>query len=682
MKSKKQILNNPEYYVNRELSWLQFNERVLSEASDKSIPILERLKFLSITASNLDEFFMVRVASLKDMVNAKYKKPDMSGMRPEEQLLEISKRTHEFVDSQYDILKQHLTELRKSKIVFKQEDLTKKQQEFVDNYFMETVYPELNPILVNSSQAFPVLKNKSLNIGLIIVNKGNPDKESFATVQVPTSLPRLVEIPSSRGMTTFMLLEQIIDRNIEKLFINYDILTKTFYRIMRNADISIEEDDANDLLSEIQKQLKKRQWGEIIRLDVDSSTSPRMMSILLKRLGIKGSNDVYEISGPIDISFLMKLSSLEGFDHLRYDKYMPKQVPGLDLEKSIFDQIRERDYLLHHPYQTFDPVLSFVEQAANDKDVLSIRQTLYRVSSDSPIISSLIKAAKNGKAVTVLVELKARFDEENNILWAKKLEDAGCFVIYGLVGLKTHCKLTLVRRSEGDIIRNYTHLGTGNYNDATAKVYTDLGILTSDDKIGQDAVTVFNLITGESEPRELEELTIAPIWLRDKFLALIKRETLNAKNNKPAHIIAKMNSLCDKKIITELYNASMAGVKIDLIVRGICSVKVGIPEVSENITVRSIVGNFLEHSRVFYFENGGNPEVYMGSSDWMPRNLDKRVEVLFPVKDERIKEDIINILNVQLQDTVKAFSLLWDGKYYKPYIEDSVNSQELFCNNL
>lgn len=675
---------NPEYFLNRELSWLEFNTRILKEAKDKTNPLLERLKFLSITASNLDEFFMIRVASLMDMVHAKYTKKDFAGMTPEEQLKKISEKTHDLVELQYSTYnRSFLPQLKQKgiKLVGAYEDLSKEQSKYVDSYFHTEVYPVLTPMAVDSSRPFPLLRNKTLNIGALIHDKKTEIAFDFATVQVPDVLPRLVEIPSEKGETrTFILMEQIIEKNINKLFLNYEVICAFPYRIMRNADLDIDEDEAADLLMEIQKQLKKRQWGEVIRLEVEDGIDKRLLKILKQELQVKDEN-IYKINGPLDLTFLMKVYGLDGFDDLKTPSYVPQPVPGLNLEQNLFDQIRTKDYLLHHPYQTFDPVVEFVRQAAKDPQVLAIKQTLYRVSSNSPIIASLALAAENGKQVTVLVELKARFDEQNNILWARKLEKAGCHVIYGLVGLKTHSKITLVVRKEDDGIRRYVHLGTGNYNDSTAKLYTDTGLLTSSKPIGEDATAVFNMLSGYSEPLFWNKLSIAPLWLRDKFLALIQRETQNAKNGKKAHIIAKMNSLCDQKTMMALYEASSAGVKIDLIVRGICCLKTGIPNVSENITVRSIVGNFLEHARIFYFYNDGYEEVYMGSADWMPRNLDKRVEILFPVEDEDLKAEALNILQTQLNDTMKAHILKSDGSYEKVDRrgKEALCAQDYFC---
>ena len=657
----------PEYFENRELSWLGFDERILGEARDKGNPLFERLKFLSITASNLDEFFMVRVASLKDMVNAGYTKKDIAGMTPQQQLDAIHDRVHIFMNTQYSTWKRSLLPGLVQcglHVVENHEELSPEQGRFVDHYFMENVYPVLTPMAVDSSRPFPLIVNKTLNLGALLKKKEEKEEVlEFATVQVPSVLPRIVEIPSAeKGARSVILLEEIIERNMAKLFLSYDVICVHPYRIMRNADLTIDEDDASDLLKEIQKQLRKRRWGEVIRLEVEEKIDKRLLKILRKEFEIK-EDGIYRINGPLDLTFLMKMYGIEGFDDYKTPRYIPQPVPELTGKPDIFEEIRKGDILLHHPYQTFDPVVDFVKKASRDPQTLAIKQTLYRVSGNSPIIAALAQAAENGKQVSVLVELKARFDEENNIAWAKMLERAGCHVIYGLVGLKTHSKITLVVRREEDGIRRYVHLGTGNYNDSTAKLYTDMGLLTCSEPIGEDATAVFNMLSGYSEPASWNKLCLAPIWLRDRFLDMIRRETAHAKKGDPAHIIAKMNSLCDEELIEALYEASAAGVKIELIVRGICCLKVGIPGVSENISVRSIVGTFLEHSRIYYFLNGGQEEIYLSSADWMPRNLDRRVEILFPVENERLKKEVFHVLEIQLQDTMKAQVKQPDGSY-------------------
>lgn len=658
-------MGNSKVFINRELSWLEFDARVLGEAEDVLNPLFERLKFLSITASNLDEFFMVRVASLKDMVNAGYTKKDIAGMTAAEQLAALDDRTHAFVKRQYKIYNDELVPALAREgfhIIGSHEELTHEQEIFVDKYFHEDVYPVLTPMAVDSSRPFPLIRNKTLNIAALLKKKNGDDGTEFATVQVPSVLPRFVRLPGEQD--TIILLEEIIERNIDKLFLNYDILCAYPYRIMRNADLSIDEEDAADLLKEIEKQLKKRQWGQAIRLEVQGNIDKQLLKRLKSELNITDS-DIYRIDGPLDLTFLMKLYGSFDYAKLKTPKYMPAPVPELMNGKNIFEAVREGDILLHHPYQTFDPVVDFVRQAANDPGVLAIKQTLYRVSGNSPIVAALAAAAENGKQVSVLVELKARFDEENNIIWARKLEQAGCHVIYGLVGLKTHSKITLVVRREEDGIRRYVHLGTGNYNDSTAKLYCDMGLFTCSPAIGEDATAVFNMLSGYSEPVGWNKLSLAPLWLRERFHYLVEREIRHAKEGQEAHIIAKMNSVCDKDIIELMYKASKAGVKIELIVRGICCLIPQLEGVSENITVRSIVGTFLEHSRIFYFENGGNPEIYMASADWMSRNLDRRVEIMFPVEDAKLKKEVKHILDVQLADNVKAQLMQPDGSYVR-----------------
>ncbi len=677
------LFKNPEYFTNRELSWVLFDRRVLSEARDKNIPLFERIKFLGITASNLDEFFMIRVASLKDMVYAGYEKRDIAGMTASEQLEALNVEIHNLVELQYSTYNRSLLPLLQHMglhMIRKHEELNSDEAAYVDRYFADNVYPVLTPMAVDSSRPFPLIRNKSLNIGALVRKKGTEENLEFATVQVPSVLSRIVELPGTGAVRKVILLEEIIERNIDKLFLNYDIICAHPFRIMRNADLTIDEDEAADLLKEIEKQLKKRQWGEAIRLEVEDGMNKKLLKVIKRELDMT-DDDVYHIDGPLDLTFLMKMYGLEGFEHLKTIKYDPKPVPELPAGCDIFEEIRKGDILLHHPYQTFAPVVDFIRQASEDPKVLAIKQTLYRVSGNSPIIAALAQAAENGKQVSVLVELKARFDEENNIVWARMLEKAGCHVIYGLVGLKTHSKITLVVRREEDGIRRYVHLGTGNYNDATAKLYSDIGMFTCSENIGEDATAVFNMLSGYSEPLLWNKLSLAPLWLKNKFLYLIGREKKYALEGRPARIIAKMNSLCDPDIIAALYEASAAGVKIDLIVRGICCLRVGIPGVSENITVRSIVGNFLEHSRIFYFENDEHYEIYCGSADWMPRNLERRVEILFPVERRELKEELLHILKMQLKDTVKAHMLQPSGVYEKidKRGKEIFNSQDAFC---
>ncbi len=681
MLDKKQLERYDNYY-NREYSWLLFNYRILNEAKDKTIPLFERIKFLGITASNLDEFFMIRVASLYDLVDADVTKRDIAGLTPKEQLDLIIPETKEMMNAQYTALNRSLLPALESnglKLIKNYEELSEKQAKFVDKYFEREVYPVLTPMAVDSSRPFPLISNKTLNIGALIHDK-KKDVVDIATVQVPSVLPRVIELPAEGEAREIILLEEIIEKNLNKLFLNYEIICAHPYRIMRNADLTIDEEDAADLLKEIEKQIKRRAWGEVIKLEIEADMDKRLLKELKSQLQVS-ADAVYKINGPLDLTFLMKVNGLDGFEHLKNKKYTPQPVVGLNREESIFEQIKRKDILLHHPYDEFTPVVDFIKQAAVDPNVLAIKQTLYRVSGNSPIVAALAQAAENGKQVTVLVELKARFDEENNIIWARKLEQAGCHVIYGLVGLKTHSKIALVVRREEEGIKRYVHLGTGNYNDITAKLYTDMGMLTASDSIGEDATAVFNMLSGYSEPPAWNKLMVAPIWLKDRFVSLINREAENARQGKEARIIAKMNSLCDPVIIKALYEASNAGVKIDLIIRGICCLKTGIKDLSENITVRSIVGNFLEHSRIFYFYNNGFEDVYMGSADWMPRNLDKRVEITFPVEDEDLKKKVMEILHIQLADTLKAHIMQSDGTYEKQDLRgrDKLEAQDFFC---
>lgn len=685
----KNVFDQPDNFTNRELSWLEFNQRILGEARDRKNPLFERMKFLSITASNLDEFFMVRIASLKDMVNAGYQKKDITGMTAQEQLRALNEKMQAFCEKQYTTynraLLPKLSEEGLEIISFS--ELSEKEMDFLEEYFHKNIYPVLTPMAIDSSRPFPLIQNKTLNIAALIKSRNKDKKEKkeydIATVQVPSVLPRVILLPQKDGpkrKCRVILLENVIEHYLDVLFLNHEIICSAPYRIMRNADLSIDEDDAEDLLKEIEKSLKMRQWGEVIKFEYEERMDKRLVKYLKKQFKVH-SCDMYAFNGPLDLTFLMKCYGIEGFEDLKEAPYIPQKNKKLRADKNIFNQIRKGDVLLHHPYESFDPIVAFIKQAAEDENVLAIKQTLYRVSGHSPIIAALAQAAENGKQVTVLVELKARFDEENNINWARKLEKAGCHVIYGLVGLKTHCKIALVVRREADGIRRYVHLGTGNYNDSTAKLYTDTGMFTCRNAVGEDATAVFNMLSGYSEPANWNQLIVAPIWMKKRFLEMIARETQNAKEGKPARIIAKCNSLCDRKIILALYEASCAGVQIDLIVRGICCLVAGKPGVSENIRVRSIVGTFLEHARIFYFYNDGNEEVYMGSADWMPRNLDRRVEIVFPVEAPDLKEKAKHILDVQLRDTLKAHCLLEDGTYRKVDRrgKEAVEAQKTFC---
>ena len=703
MESSASFLSGNACFYNRELSWLEFDDRILNEARDSKNPLLERLNFLSITASNLDEFYIVRVASLRDMQSIDFAERDIAGFSIDEQLERIDQKTRRTMSLMYSTFGRSLVpSLAQEKIYLKNyEELSDQLRAIADSYFKTVLYPILTPMAVDSSRPFPLIYNRSLNMCVMLENEPkmvklqekatdgisnakhtvNDEKYMYATVQIPTVVKRLYQIPTEDG-DVFVPVEQIIRANTDMLFNGQTVVATAFYRVMRNADLDIDEDEAEDLLKEIEEQVRRRRFGEIIRLEVQDDIDSDLLKYIVDELEVDEA-DIFTVNGPIDLTFLSKLASACKAKHpeLCYKAHEPAEAASFDgpvSELDIFEQIRAKDRIVHHPYETFEPVLEFVKQAARDPNVLAIKQTLYRVSDRSPIIASLLEAAQNGKQVMVLVELKARFDEENNINWAKKLENAGCHVIYGLVGLKTHSKITLVVRKEEDGIRRYLHLATGNYNDVTAKIYTDLGLFTASESFGEDASEFFNMLSGFSIPQSWRRLIPAPLWMKDYFISRIRREAENARNGKPARIIAKINSLVDETIIKALYTASNAGVKIDLIVRGICCLRAGIPGMSENITVRSITGRFLEHSRIFYFYNEGYEDVYLASADWMPRNLNRRVELLFPVEDADCRARVMEVLEVELADTVRAHFLQPDGSYRKLDLrgKEKIDSQQ------
>jgi polyphosphate kinase len=673
-------LNDPKLYENRELSWLEFNQRVLWEAENPENPLFERVKFLAIVSSNLDEFFMVRVASLMEQIHAGYDRPDFSGLSPKDQIEEISIRAHRMVEDQGNVFKRSLLQgLKKENIIFTLDfaQLNEHQIDYIDQYFENNMYPILTPMAVDSSRPFPLILNKSLNIAVILQKEG---QEFFATVQVPAMIHRYLEIPAvNEGERQFVMLKDIIVHHIAKLFMGYEVLCASPYRITRNADLTIDEEEAEDLLLEIEKSIKKRKWGEAIRLEIDQKVDERILIFLKDALKLK-NRSIYKINGPIDLTFLMKVYGMSNTKSLKFNDYSPKRPKDLLGEEDIFEAIKKKDIFLNHPFESFEPVVEWIQDAAKDPLVLAIKQTLYRVSGRSPIIQALAEAAEAGKQVTVLVELKARFDEENNIQWARRLEKAGCHVIYGLVGLKTHSKVTLIVRKEDEGIRRYVHLGTGNYNDITARFYTDMGLLTVNEQVGRDVSAIFNTLSGYSEPPKLHKITMAPTQLRDRFIYMIRREAEYAREGKKAQIICKMNSLCDFEVMQELYKASMEGVEIELIVRGICCLIPGIEGVSENITVRSIVGKYLEHSRIFYFYNNGKENLYLSSADWMPRNLNRRVELLFPLEAEHIKTRVMGMIDILLKDVVKAKIKDADKNYNRidRRGKEVINSQDYF----
>ncbi|EFI70460.1 RNA degradosome polyphosphate kinase [Lysinibacillus sp. HST-98] len=681
----------PQYYNNRELSWLAFNERVLEEAEDINNPLLERLKFLAIFSSNLDEFFMVRVAGLQDQVRAGFHKPEnKSGLTPKEQLAKIAERTQALVRRQtevyrhliYDLLPQHNVHIADMK------DLNSKQKSFINEMFAETIFPVLTPVAVDAYRPFPTLLGKTLNL-LVLLEQDESDLESrerVAIVQVPSVLDRYIKVPSEEGKTVVVLLEDVIVAHIEKLFYGYSVKSAQAFRLTRNADLTIHEEGARDLLVEIEKELKKRKWGVGSRLEVRvGEMNEEVLQYLLDEFEIEES-DVFHIDGPLDLTFMFSFVKgiSVGREHLEYESFIPQPPLDLQSDENIFEKALQQDIFFHHPYESFAPIVDFISEAAVNPNVLAIKQTLYRVSGNSPIIQALKLAAENGKQVTVLVELKARFDEENNVHWAKQLEQAGCLVIYGMNNLKTHSKITLVVSRRNGKIERFVHLGTGNYNDATAKIYTDMGIITTDKEFGIDATNFFNYLSGYTEKPTFNHLVVAPFDIRDEFIRLMDEEIACHKKYGNGFIRAKMNSLTDKDLMMKLYEASIAGVKVELIIRGICCIRPGIPGISENITVTSIVGRFLEHSRIYWFHHNGENKVYLSSADMMTRNMIKRVEILFPVYASEAKTRIIDIMNAQLMDTAKARIQDSNGKYhYKEFdrSEDPLNSQEVFLKD-
>ena len=669
-------LNNPEYYINRELSWLRFNLRVLRESGVKAMPLLERLKFVCISASNLDEFFMVRVAGLYNQLENGINKKDAAGLTVEEQLKLIAKSAHMQMKAKYRYLFSILKELRKEGIMISRVgDVEESGKQWLEEYYREIVYPVLTPMAVDASRPFPFLMNRSLNLAVELIN--NEGQHSRGFVQVPSVLPRIIEVERC-SQRTFVFLEEVIIIHCQDLFKGCEILDIVPFRITRDSDLDVDEEDMENLLKEIEISLRKRKRGASVRLEILKTRNQSIKKFLAENLDLT-EQAIYEINGPLDVTCFFKFIKLLNEPKWEFEPFVPQKPLELPKLDNLFDRIREHDILFHHPYESFEAVIKLVSDAANDPNVLAIKQTLYRVSGNSPIVGALAKAAENGKQVTVLVELKARFDEENNIIWARRLEKAGCHVIYGLMGLKTHAKIILIVRKEPDGIKRYVHLGTGNYNDNTAKLYTDIGLMTANDQFGSDASAFFNLLSGYSDPPVWNKLVMAPLGLRQKLYELIDNEITQVKKGHEGHIIAKMNSLIDKEITKKLYEASMGGVKIELIVRGICGLKPGLPGISENITVRSIVGRQLEHSRIFYFANGGSEQVYLSSADWMPRNLNERVELFFPVESARHIKRIKGILELVLKDNVGAHILQSNGSYRRAirYGNIAISSQNI-----
>ena len=670
------------YYYNRELSWMDFNARVLEEAQKKDNPLMERLRFLAITGSNLDEFFMVRVAGVKSQIASNYTKPDDSGMTPKELLSALDKKTHAFMEKQYSCLYRSILPVLKkqAEIEFRTpEKLTHEQRAFTDEYFHRVLFPVLTPLAVDSSRPFPMLANKSLNLAVRLSSKENKGEKCFAVVQVPSILPRFTELPADGDTRCFILLEDIITDYLEELFELHEIKAVCPFRITRNSDLTIDE-EADDFMYEIEKSIKRRKRGRPVRLELLQHTDEDTRKFLIKALNINESG-IYEVQGPIDLTFFSKFANIPGCEKLCFAPIRPTTPPGDFFGYTdIFKAIREGDRLVHHPYETFDCVVQFIAQAAEDENVLAIKQTLYRVSGNSPIIASLIKAAENGKQVTVLVELKARFDEENNIEWSRRLEEAGCNVIYGLDGYKVHSKLCLITRREELGVAYYTQIGTGNYNEKTARLYTDLCLMTADRDIGEEANAVFNALAKGETVHETRRLLVAPHCLQNKVLAMMDDEIRRARAGEEAYIGVKINSLTDKAIIDKLIEASCAGVKVDLVVRGICCLIAGVPEATENIRVVSIVGRFLEHSRIYIFGRGERAKVYIASADFMTRNTLRRVEVASPVMDADIRARILAMFDTMLRDNMQAREMDAQGQYHRltPGESEPLSSQEYF----
>lgn len=699
-------LTDPQYYFNRELSWIEFNSRVLHEAFDPRTPLIERLKFLAIFSSNLDEYFMVRVAALKQQIEAEVRKLSADGKTPQEQIGLIRKRLHPLVTKQHRHFEQALRPQLAGHGIFLLDymDLNQEQRAYLKNYFDEQVFPVLTPLAIDPSHPFPYISNLSLNLA-VVIKDSETGEELYARVKAPKVLPRFIQLPIETNVPTGtkskptlwagVPLEQVIAHNLENLFPGMQIQEYYPFRVTRNADLEVEEDEADDLMLAIEQELRKRRvGGSVVRLETPSAMPTALRSLLMEEMDVV-PEDVYEIDGLLSLRDLMNFLALpipelkdapwKSVVHPRLRRVVESDVtdPPSSKEEDFFAVVRKQDLLVHHPYHSFtSSVQRFIEEAAHDPDVLAIKMTLYRTSGDSPIIQALITAAENGKQVAVLVELKARFDEENNILWAKKLESSGVHVVYGLVGLKTHTKLVLVVRREAGKIRRYAHVGTGNYNPKTASLYTDLGLFSCREDIGADLTDLFNYLTGYSRQKDYRKLVVAPVNLRDRILTLIQREIDHQRTGNQGRIVAKMNALVDPRIIRALYEASQAGVSIDLIIRGICCLKPGLAGVSENIRVISIIGRFLEHSRIFYFRNNGEEEILIGSADWMPRNLDRRVEAVVPVEDPELILDLQEMLGVMLADNRQAWELQSDGRYVQRRPSNGSHeqpSQKLFC---
>jgi len=675
-------LKNPEYYFNRELSWVKFNERVLEEAADTSHPPLERLKFLSIFSSNLDEFFMIRVAGLFEQIAAGIHELPVDGLNPKQQLELLSEKIHTDVETQIRILQEDvLPKLNRRGIRIRHYNaLTPEQKAYFESYFTEKVFPVLTPLAIDPAHPFPQLRNLGLNILIEVRDPANKKEHKTAVLPIPQLLNRFIPVPG-KHRSDYLLLEDLIMPHLDLLFPNLDILDANVFRITRNADMDLSEAEADDLLKLIEKELRKRRLGSVIRLEVSKDMSDESRQFLQQMTGLM-EIDIYEIDGPIDIASFIYLHDLD-YPELKDEQFTPALKERITRSYSIFEAIRKGPILIHHPYDSFNHVIDLVQEAARDPKVMGIKITLYRTSGKSPIVQALKDAAAKGKQVTALIELKARFDEETNIVWAKELERAGVNVVYGLLGLKTHCKITMIVRQEDQQIRRYVHMSTGNYNGRTAKIYTDLGIMTCDEDLGRDASELFNLLTGYSGQKEWRKIFVAPINLRDNLARMIQSTISSHSAESPGKIRMVMNALVDPDMIELLYKASMAGVKVELVVRGVCCLKPGMEGISDNISVRSIVGRFLEHSRVYEFTSLGTKKIYMGSADLMQRNLNRRVELMFPVEDPALQDYVSGVVDLMMKDNVKARILNSEGLYLRVMPqkdEHSVNCQQIFLH--
>jgi len=659
----KQELQSPDLFFNRELSWLEFNERVMQEGLSDEVPLLERLKFLAIVSSNLDEFFMIRVAGLMQQRSAGVRRRDPAGMTPTQQLVEIGQRAHRMIAEQMQGIAQVLEKLQEHGIrVLQSKDWSVDHQRYLRSHFTREILPVLTPLAMQELDPAPLLPGLRLHVGLVIASQGEDQPNSrIAVIPVPSQFARFIPVPAEDGLH-LVRLEDVIADNVPRLFPGSEVLATAVFRITRDADIAIQDDDASDLLQTVEEAVLGRRRRAAVRLEISAKPDSRLKQWLKEWLQLR-NEEIYEIDGMLDATALMEIANRSGFDTLKVPDWRPQPPRDLLDSEDLWQTLQDRDVLLFHPYESFEPVVQLIELAASDPQVLAIKQTLYRTSGDSPIVRALERAAENGKEVTVLVELKARFDEARNVTWARRLEDAGCHVVYGISGFKTHAKALLIVRRETPQIRRYVHLSTGNYNDRTAKLYVDLGLMTCDRDIAADIAAFFNLLTGYSEAVGWSKLTVEPTRLKQRFIYLIDREIQVSTPDRPGLIMAKVNSLQDRDICRALYRAGQAGVKIMLNVRGICCLKPGLPGISESIDVRSIVDRYLEHARIFYFRNGGHEEIYMSSADWMRRNLDKRLEIIFPITSPALRRRLMEILNTYFADNVKARRLLPDGTY-------------------